>query len=216
VSHSCSGLTVAGQRCGPCDALGNNEHLNKIIARYTDGIHDNSPLVFYGIGGLVEVVHHKASMINALRLGRLSDARKLIGSEGVINVHKQMLLALSTQRIPCIDHVLCMGFRCGASVHAMLETVKRAAEGTYHPKGYDEEDDLQALLFLHLGGARIADIAYHIFGTPSARTIRTRTTVPQIVPSPSFPTCEEIQHNIAASFEGLLDGLGISGQKMLR
>jgi hypothetical protein len=91
VSHSCSGLAVAGQHCGRCNALGNNEHLNKIIARYTDGIHDNSSLVFHGIGGLVKVMHHKASMINALCLGHLSDARKLIGSEGVINVHKQML-----------------------------------------------------------------------------------------------------------------------------
>jgi hypothetical protein len=97
----------------------------------------------------------------------------------------------------------------------MLETVKRAAEGTYHLKGYDEEDDLQALLFLHLGGACVADIAHHIFGTPSAQTIHTHTTVPQIIPLPSFPTCEEIQCNITASFEGLLDGLGISGQKML-
>jgi len=27
----------------------------------------------------------------------------------------------------------------------MLELIKKAAEGTYHPKGYDEEKDLQAL-----------------------------------------------------------------------
>lgn len=215
VSHSCLGQAVPGQRCRPCNDLGNNEHLKKIIRRYTVGIHDNSPLIFHGIGGLVEMVRRKASTVNALRLGRLNDARKLIGKEGIIDIHKQMLLALSTQRISRIDHVLRVGFRRGASIHSILETVKRAAAGTYHPKGYDEEDDLQALLFLRLGGARVADIAHHIFGTPSARTIRTRTTVPQIIPSPSFPTCDEIKRNIVASFEGLLDGLGISGQNML-
>jgi hypothetical protein len=215
MSHSCSGLAVAGRRCGPCDDLGDNEYLQNIIARFTDGVHDNSPLVYHGIGGLVQVVRRKTSMINALRLGRLNDARNLIGKEGVIDVHKQMLLALSTQRIPRIDHVLRMGFKRGASIHAMLETVKKAAAGTYHPKGYDEEDDLQALLFLRLGGARVADIAHHIFGTPSARTIRTRTTVPHIIPSPSFPTRNELERNIVASFEGLLDGLGVSGQSML-
>jgi hypothetical protein len=215
VSHSCLGLAVAGQRCGPCDDLGNNEYLKKIISRYTDGGQDNSPLVFHGIGGLVEVVHRKTSAIDVLRLSRLNDARKLVKQEGVIDVHRQMLLALSTQRIPRIDHVLRMGFKRGAGIHSMLEMIKRAAAGTYHPKGYDEEDDLQALLFLRLGGARVADIAHHIFGTPAARTIRTRTTVPQIIPSPSFPTCDEIQRNILASFEGLLDGLGVPGQKML-
>ena len=215
VSHSCLGLAVVGQRCGPCDGLGGNDNLKKIIARYSDGIHDNSPLVFHGIGGLVEAVRRKTSMIDVLRLRHLNEARKLVGQEGVIDVHKQMLLALSSQRIPRIDHVLRIGFKRGIGIHSMLETIKRAATGTYHPKGYTEEDDLQALLFLRLGGARVADIAHHIFGTPSARTIRTRTSVPQIISSPSFPTCDEIQCNIVASFKGLLDGLGISGQKML-
>ena len=68
VSHSCLGLTIAGQHCGPCHDLGNNEYLKKIIARYTNGVHDNAPLVFHGIGGLVEVVRHKASLINTLQL----------------------------------------------------------------------------------------------------------------------------------------------------
>lgn len=215
VSHSCLGQAAVGQRCGPCDNLGNNENLKKIIARYTSGVHDNSPLVFHGIGGLVEVVRRKTSVIDALRLTRLNVARKLVGQEGIIDVHKQMLLALSTQRISRIDHVLRVGFKRGASIHSMLETIKRAANGTYHPKGYNEEDDLQGLLFLRLGGARVADIAHHIFGTPSARTIRTRTIVPQIIPSPSFPTHDEIQRNVVASFEGLLKGLGLSRQKAL-
>jgi hypothetical protein len=103
-----------------------------------------------------------------LRLRHLNEARKLVGQEGVIDVHKQMLLALSSQRIPRIDHVLRIGFKRGIGIHSMLETIKRAATGTYHPKGYTEEDDLQALLFLRLGGVRVADIAHHIFGTPSA------------------------------------------------
>jgi hypothetical protein len=73
---------------------------------------------------------------------------------------------------------------------------------------------LQALLFLHLGGARVAELAHCIFGTPSPQTIRTRTIVPRVAPSPSFPTCDEIQRNIGASFEGLIDS-SVSGQKML-
>jgi hypothetical protein len=92
--------------------------------------------------------------------------------------------------------------------NTMLECIKKAAEGTYHPKGFDEEDDLQALLFLRLGGAHVADIAHRIFGTPSVSTIQTRTSIPQILLSPSFPTQYKIEHNIAATFEGLLELLG--------
>jgi hypothetical protein len=105
-----------------------------------------------------------------------------------------------------------VAFNHGKGIHSMLELIKRAAEGTYHPKGFDEEDDLQALLFLRLGGARVANIAHRIFGTPSVSVVRTRTTIPQIFPSPAFPTRFEIEHNIAACFEGLLDIIGPSEQ----
>jgi hypothetical protein len=122
------------------------------------------------------MVHHKTSLIDVLCLCRLNDVRKLVGQEGVIDVHKQMLVSLSTQCIPCINHVLHIGFKHGAGIHSILEMIKKAAAGMYHPKGYDKEDDLQALLFLCLGGARVANIAHHIFGTPSVQTICTCTS----------------------------------------
>ena len=183
---------------------------SNIISRYTDGTHKNAPLIYHGIGGLIDVVHRKISEIDCLHLHRLNDMRKLAGKEGVIEVHKQMLLALSTQRIPRIDRVLRVGFRNGAGIHTMLNLIKKAGEGTYHPKGFDEEEDLQALLFLCLGGSRIADIAHRVFGTPSVSTIRSRTTVPLILPSPSFPTHHEVLKNIASTFEGILDMMGAS------
>ena len=97
----------------------------------------------------------------------------------------------------------------------MLESIKKAADGTYHPKGFDEEEDLQALLFLRLGGARVADIAHHMFGMPAVSTIRRHTIIPKITASPSFPTSWEIGCNIAASFKAICEILGLSTQRML-
>jgi hypothetical protein len=211
-SHSCSCKAEVNGRCKACDSLGNNENLKRIIVRYTNGVNENTQLVYHGIAGLIDVVHQKMSMIDVLRLHRLNDAKKLVGHEGIIDVYKQMLMTLSTQRIPRIDRVLRVAFKHGRGIHSTLELIKRAAEGTYHPKGFDEEDDLQALLFLWLGGARVADIAHHIFGTPSVRLICTCTTIPQILPSPAFLTRFEIEQNIMACFEGLLNILGTSGQ----
>ncbi|KAI0283828.1 hypothetical protein BC826DRAFT_1093772 [Russula brevipes] len=151
-------------------------------------------------GGLIDVVCRKISANDDLRLRLLNNVKKLAGKEG---------------RIPRIDQVLRVGFRHGTGIHSMLELVKKAAEGMYHPKGFDEEDDLQALLFLCLGGAQVADIAHRIFGTPSVSMIRTRTSVPQICPSPSFPTHYEIEHNISASFKGLLNVLGVLANNQL-
>ena len=123
-----------------------------------------------------------------------------------------MLMALSMQRIPHIDCVLHVTFNHGRGVYLMLKLMKKAAEGMYYPKGYNEEEDLQALLFLWLRGARIADITHHIFRTSSVLVLCTCTTIPQILSSPAFPTQFEIGQNIAAYFDGLLNIIGTSGQ----
>ena len=215
VSNSCTGVVGRNGRCKRCDDLGNNKYLQRIIARFTSGIHENTPLVYHGVGGLIDIVHRKTQAINTLRLRHLNDLKKLVGKEGTINIHKQLLLALSSQRIPWVDRVLHVGFRHGTGIQAMLELIKKAAEGTYHPKGFDEEEDLQALLFLHLGGARVADVAHRIFGTPVISTIWRRTIIPQITASPSFPTSYEIGCNITVSFNVICDLLGASAQTML-
>ena len=185
------------------------------MERFTNGIHENVPLVYHGIGGLIEVVHRKTKTMDVLRLHRHNDSRNLIGKEGTIDIHKQLLLAISSQRIPRVDHVLRVAFRHGTGVQSMLQLVKRAAEGTYHPRGFDEAEDLQALLFLRLGGAQVADVAHCIFGTPAVSTIRRRTIIPQILASPSFPTCHEMECNIAATFKDIYDILGATTQNML-
>jgi len=162
VSHLCTGIVGGNAQCERCDDLGNNEYLQKIVGRITNGVHENSALMYHGIGGLIDIVHRKSQTIDLLRLHRLNDLKKLVGKEGAIDMHKQMLLAISLWRIPHINWVLCSGFRRGAGIHMILELIKKAAEGTYHLKGFDEKEDLQALLFLCLGGAQVADVAHRI------------------------------------------------------
>ena len=134
-----------------------------------------------------------------------------MGHKGVIDIYKQMLMALSMQCISCIDWVLYVIFNHSKGIYSTLELIKKAAEGTYHLKGFDEENNLQALLFLWLRGACVANIAYYIFGTPSVSVVCTYTTIPQILPSPAFPTHFEIEQNIAAYFEEILDILRTLG-----
>ena len=102
-------------------------------------------LVYHSIAGLIDVMHQKTLTIDVLHLYCLNNTRKLVGHEGIIDIHKQMLMALSMQCIPHINCVLCVTFNHGRGIHSMLELIKKVAEGTYHPKGYDEEKDLQAL-----------------------------------------------------------------------
>lgn len=109
--------------------------------------------------------------IDVFHLHHLNDLRNLIGKEGIINIHKQLLLAILSQHIPHIDCVLHVAFHYGARIQSMLQLVKKAAKGTYHSRGFEKVENLQALLFLHLDGAQVVDIAYQIFRTSVVSTI---------------------------------------------
>ena len=68
------------------------------MARLTSGIHENTQLVYHGIGGLISVVRWKTQANDALCLCRLNDLKKLVGKEGTIDIHKQLLLAISIRK----------------------------------------------------------------------------------------------------------------------
>jgi hypothetical protein len=77
-SNSCTGKAKGNIPCNRCEGLSQNKHLQKIVARYTTGAHENTSLVYHGVGGLIDIVHHKTSEIDHLRLHRLNDVRKLV------------------------------------------------------------------------------------------------------------------------------------------
>ncbi|KAN0137688.1 hypothetical protein V8E53_004513 [Lactarius tabidus] len=111
---------------------------------------------------------------------------------------------MSTGKILRVDRVLRVTSDCQMSVAAILEMVRKAARGIYRPKGFEEEEDLQTLLFLHLGGQRVAEIAHHMFGIPAPSTVRCRTMTPPLICSASYPLEAELVNNLKAAFNNLL------------
>ncbi|KAI0283769.1 hypothetical protein BC826DRAFT_920293, partial [Russula brevipes] len=95
MSHSCTSRIEINRQCKACDVLGKNGYLEKIIARYNYGVHENAPLVFHGIGGLIDIIHRKRSANSHLRLHLLNNIKKLVGKEGILNDHKQMMVTIS-------------------------------------------------------------------------------------------------------------------------
>ncbi|KAF8265196.1 hypothetical protein EI94DRAFT_1787602 [Lactarius quietus] len=66
-------------------------------------------------------------------------------------MHHQVLLAMSSGKIPRLDRILRVASDHHMSVAAILDLIQKAGHGIYHPKGFDEDEDLQTLLFLRLG-----------------------------------------------------------------
>lgn len=202
-ASSCTGVALDCQACRSCSDLETNYNLMAIKHRIKHGVHENSPFAYHGLGGLIEVARRKGRQNDCLRLKKVNMAKKLAGRTGKIDEFKQMVLALSDKHIPRLNSVLRVARRRKQGIHAIIGLIKRAAKRTYHPKDYQEEDDLQALLMLRLAGSRVADIANRIHGSPAASTIRRRTTVPPLIPSPSTPTVAEVEANVQASFQGI-------------
>lgn len=48
----------------------------------------------------------------------------------------------------------------------MVELLKYANNGLYHPKGYMKEEMLNSVLFLWLGDSHVADLAHKSLGWP--------------------------------------------------
>ncbi|TRM60790.1 hypothetical protein BD626DRAFT_603193 [Schizophyllum amplum] len=154
-------------------------------------------------------------MIDELRLGRLNEAKHLVHLEGVVSAQKELVLAIANARVARVDRILQMCLRRGASVDTMLSMVYQAKAGLYHPKSYEEEDDLKGLLLWRLGGARVGNIAHHVFGTPAVSTLRHRSTMAKFVPSPAAPIPQEITDNLEAGFSSIDDLLHLPDAEIM-
>ncbi|KAI9433400.1 hypothetical protein H4582DRAFT_1819930 [Lactarius indigo] len=190
--------------CKPCQALLSNMKFRKILARVEEGVNEYTPFKYHGLLSLAEIARKKERTIDLYRLRRTNDARKLIGREGAITMHRQVLLAMSSGKIPRLDRVVRVAMDRHMSVAAILDLVRKAGRGIYHPKGFSEDEDLQALLFLRLGGQRVAEIAHRMFGIPAPSTVRRRTMIPPLICSSSYPILRDLESNLKAAFDSLL------------
>ena len=198
--------------CEPCRSLLSNTKFRRVLARVEVGVNEYTPYKFHGLTSLTEIARKKERTIDLYRLRCTNDAKKLVGREGAITMHRQVLLAMSSQRIPRLDRVIQVAMDRRMGVVAILDLVRKAGRGLYRPKGFDEDEDLQSLLFLRLGGQQVAEIAHRMFGIPAPSTVHRRTMIPPLICSPSYPLVRELESNLKAAFDSLLPALADKGR----
>ena len=114
-------------------------------------------------------------------------------------------MAIASGKASRVDRLISINLRQRRGAHGLLASYMAAAEGYYNPKGFTEEEDLKALLLWKLGGNRVAEINHRANNAPSISYLRTRSTVPPIVPSHEQPTTKQVRANVKATFDGILD-----------
>ncbi|KAH9003694.1 hypothetical protein EDB86DRAFT_2798425 [Lactarius hatsudake] len=198
--------------CQPCRALLSNLKFKKVLDRIENGVNEKAPYKFHGLAGMTETARKKDRTIDLFRLRRTNDAKKLVRGEGTITLHRQVLLAMSNGNVPRLDRVLRVASDRRMGVAAILDLIQKAGCGLYRPKGFTEKEDLQTLLFLRLGGQRVAEIAHRMFGIPAPSTVRRRTMIPPLICSPSYPLARDLETNLVAAFDSLSATLATQGK----
>ncbi|KAH9011001.1 hypothetical protein EDB84DRAFT_1681136 [Lactarius hengduanensis] len=191
--------------CQPCRALLSNLKFKKVLDRIENGVNEKAPYKFHGLAGMTETARKKIVPLICSVFGEPTTRRNLSGA-------KAQSPCTGSGNVPRLDRVLRVASDRRMSVAAILDLIQKAGRGLYRPKGFTEKEDLQTLLFLRLGGQRVAEIAHRMFGIPAPSTVRRRTIIPPLICSPSYPLAKDLETNLAAAFDSLSATLAAQGK----
>ncbi len=135
----------------------------------------------------------------------LNQAKKLLVKATALSDQKRLIMAIASGKISWVDCLISIGLQQKKGLHGLLASYIAATEGHYNPKSFSEEEDMKSLLMWRLGGNCVAEINYCANNAPSVAYLRTRSTVPPIIPSPRQPMVAQVKANVEATFDGLLD-----------
>jgi hypothetical protein len=129
-----------GVACDNCRALTSTTLYEGIMNRIEHGVHESTPLVYHGVGGLVTAVRRKIDQVQRLRMIKLNDSRKLQGKAAVLDDHKQWMLAIASGRVDRVASLVQAGLKHHAGIRTLILQYERAADKLYKPKGFTNED----------------------------------------------------------------------------
>ena len=193
-------IVSGGSACEDCHALTVTPLYVGIMNQIQHSVHENSPLIYHGIGGLVGANRRKADQIRQIQMTKLNTSRKLLGKVATLDNHKQWILAIASGRVDRVASLVQAGLKHRAGIRTLIQEYERAAEKLYQPKGYTNEDIMRSIVMLQLSGTRVAEFAHRSMSLPSPTTIRQNTVMPALTVSPSAPTVAEIEENLKSCF----------------
>ena len=193
-------LSKAGTACKSCLKLTSSTLFKGIVDRIKFGAHENIPLVYHGVRGLMAVARRKTDQLHQLQLSKFNNNQKLMVKVGALEDHKQWILAIASGQVDHVASLVQVGLKHRAGIKALVLQYEPAADKLYQPKGYSNEDIMHSIFLLWLGGAHIAEFAHHSLSLPSLTTICCNTILQALVVSPSIPTATEIEANIKSCY----------------
>ncbi|KAJ7238683.1 hypothetical protein C8J57DRAFT_1016745, partial [Mycena rebaudengoi] len=85
--------------CENCHKLRSNNALQGISERIIEGVNENTPLMFFPIGGLVSKMRRKNDQIQVMRLSKHNDTQTLASQSTSIDRHKEFMMAVASGKV---------------------------------------------------------------------------------------------------------------------
>ena len=196
-------LSQEGGTCKNCQNLTSSTLYTGIMSRIRFGAHENIPLVYHGVRGLMTVTRRKTDQNEQLRMSKLNNSRKLLVKASTLEDHKQWILAIASGQVERVALLVQAGLKHQAGIRTLIQQYERAAEKLYKPKGYTNKDIMRSIVLLQLGCAHVAEFAHQSLALPSLTTIRCQTIMPTLLISSSAPTIAEVESNIISCYSSL-------------
>ena len=80
--------------------------LQEVLDHMESGVHENSHLVYHGVGGLVKIVWQRTHQVEMLHLQKLNNAWKLISKVAALKDHKEWMMAIGSGKVEQFDHLV--------------------------------------------------------------------------------------------------------------
>ena len=138
-----------------------------------------------------------------MHLTKLNNSHKLVGKAATLKDHKQWILAVASGNVNQVAALVKAGLNNYMGICGLIAAYQQAAMKLYCPQDYLEDDIMQSIVMLHLGGACVAEFAHLLMALPSPRTAQWNTVIQPLVVSPSQPTVNKVKSNILSCLEAL-------------
>ncbi|KAF8148808.1 hypothetical protein B0H34DRAFT_679492 [Crassisporium funariophilum] len=201
----CGKLEGTLESCHACLSLAKDAILERIKEQIKSGVHQNATFAYHGFSGLHDLLDKKTAQIKFHRFQGLNQAKKLLSKATALSHQKQLIMAIASGKVNRIDRLLSIGLWQKRGIRRLLSLYFAAADGVYSPKSFTEEETIKSLLAWRLGGNCIAEINHHSRDDASLTYLRSHSDVPLLVPSPAQPTTLQVQKNVEASLDGILE-----------
>ena len=142
--------------CTSCRMIHNHNIIMGIQHRALDGAKERTPRAYLSSAQMISSLERKDEIINTLKLKSLAASRMLGVRNQYIDGWKCLAIAVSRENIPRIKSLMAAAQHAGASVFSILDRIKKVAQRTYSPKGYEEADYQLGYLIYKIGGRAAA------------------------------------------------------------